>query len=130
MRMARTSTAEAILTLATEIREGNTQLIMWLQQSSERQERQGQATITALQEISKGQERIAQGQEQISKGQERIAQGQERIVQGQERIVQIMTESTRALATMLLESQTLTARTLELTRDIHTRTTGGSGTTH
>src|SRR5215210_2506007 len=103
--MARTSTAEAILTLATEIREGNTQLITWLQQSSERQERQGQATITALHEISKGQERIAQGQE---------------------RIVQIMTENTRALATMLLESQALTARTLELTRDIHTRTiTGG-----
>jgi hypothetical protein len=100
--MAPTSTAEAILTLATEIREGNTQLIMWLQQSSERQERQGQATITALHEISKGQERI----------------------------MQIMTESTQALATMLLESQALTARTLELTRDIHTRTAGGSGTTH
>ncbi len=78
--MARTSIAEAILTLATEIREGNTQLITWLQQSSERQERQGQATITALHEISKGQERI----------------------------VQIVTESTRALATMLLESQALT----------------------
>ena len=102
--MARTSTAEAILTLATEIREGNTQLITWLQQSSERQERQGQATIAALHEISKVQERI----------------------------VQIMTENTRALATMLLESQALTARTLELTRDIHTRTAtgGGSGTTH
>jgi uncharacterized phage infection (PIP) family protein YhgE len=115
--MARTSTAEAILILATEIREGNTQLITWLQQSSERQERQGQATITALHEISKGQERIAQGQEQIA--------------QGQERIIQIVTESTRALATMLLESQALTARTLELTRDIHSRTTGGgSGTTH
>ena len=70
--MARTSTAEAILTLATEVREGNTQLITWLQQSSERQERQGQATITALHEISKGQERIAQGQEKIAQGQERI----------------------------------------------------------
>ena len=35
-----------------------------------------------------------------------------------------------AVATMLLESQALTARTLELTRDIHTRTTGGSDTKH
>ena len=108
--MARTSTAEAILALATEMREGNAQLVAWLQQSSERQERQNQATITALHEIGKGQERIAQGQEQIA---------------------QIVAESTKMLATMLLESQALTARTLELTRDIHTRTTGGgSGTTH
>jgi len=115
--MARSSTAEAILTLATEIREGNTQLITWLQQSSERQERQGQATITALHEISKGQERIAQGQE--------------RLAQGQQRLAQIVTDGTKALATMVLESQALTARMLELTRDIHTRTTGGgSGTTH
>ena len=101
--MARTSTAEAILVLATEMREGNAQLVAWLQQSSERQERQNQATITALHEIGNGQERIAQ----------------------------IVAESTKMLATMLLESQALTARTLELTRDIHTRTTGGgSGTTH
>ena len=101
--MARTSTAEAILALATEMREGNAQLVAWLQQSSERQERQNQATITALHEIGKGQERIAQ----------------------------IVAESTKMLATMLLESQALTARTLELTRDIHTRTTGGgSGTPH
>ena len=101
--MARTSTAEAILALATEMREGNAQFVAWLQQSSERQERQNQATITALHEIGKGQERIAQ----------------------------MVTESTKMLATMLLESQTLTARTLELTCDIHTHTTGGgSGTTH
>jgi hypothetical protein len=101
--MARTSTAEAILALATEMREGNAQLVAWLQQSSERQERQNQSTIAALGEISKGQERIAQ----------------------------MVTEGTRLLANMLLESQALTARTLELTRDIHTRTTGGgSGTTH
>jgi len=115
--MARTTTAEAILTLATEIREGNTQLITWLQQSSERQERQGHATLAALGEISKGQEQIARSQE--------------RIAQGQERLAQIATDSTKALATMLLESQALTARMLELTRDIHARTTGGgSGTTH
>jgi uncharacterized phage infection (PIP) family protein YhgE len=108
--MARTGTAEAILALATEMREGNAQLIAWLQQSSERQERQNQATIAALGEISKGQERIAQGQE---------------------RITQMVTESTKLLANMLLESQALTARTLELTRDIHTHTTGGgSGTSH
>jgi hypothetical protein len=101
--MARTSTAEAILALTAEIREGNAQLVAWLQQSSERQERQNQATIAALHEIGKGQERIAQ----------------------------IVAESTKTLATMLLESQALTARTLELTRDIHTRITGGgSGTTH
>ena len=101
--MARTSTAEAILAPATEMREGNAQFVAWRQQSSERQERQNQATITALHEIGKGQERIAQ----------------------------MVTESTKMLATMLLESQTLTARTLELTRDIHTHTTGGgSGTTH
>ncbi len=128
--MARTTTAEAILTLATEIREGNTQLITWLQQSSERQERQNQATIVALHEISKGQEHLMQGQERIGQGQEKIAQGQERIAQGQERLMQIATDSTRALATMLLESQALTARMLELTRDIHTRTTGGSDTKH
>jgi hypothetical protein len=108
--MARTSTAEAILALATEMREGNAQLVAWLQQSSERQERQNQATITALHEIGKGQERIAQGQE---------------------RIAQIVAESTKMLATMLLESQALTARTLELTRHIYTRTTGGgSGSMH
>jgi len=101
--MARTSTAEAILALAAEMREGNTQLVAWLQQSSERQERQNQATIAALHEIGKGQERIAQ----------------------------IVADNTKALATMLLESQALTARTLELTRDIHTRITGGgSETTH
>jgi hypothetical protein len=53
------------------------------------------------------------------------------IGKGQERIAQIVVESTKALATMLLESQTLTARTLELSRDTHTRVTGGgSGTTH
>ena len=119
------STTEAILTLAAEMREGNAQLVAWLQQSSERQERQNQATIVALSEISKGQERLQQGQE-------RIAQGQEQIARGQERIAQVVADSTRALATMLLESQTLTARMLELTRDIHTRITGGegSGTTH
>lgn len=101
--MARTSTAEAILALATEMREGNAQLVAWLQQSSERQERQNQAAIAALNEISKGQERITQ----------------------------IVAESTKLLANMLLESQALTARTLELTRDIHTHTTGGgSGTPH
>lgn len=112
--MARTSTAEAILALATEMREGNAQLVAWLQQSSERQERQNQATLAALGEISKGQEAIAQG-----------------IAQSQERIAQMITEGTKLLANMLLESQALTARTLELTRDIHTRTTGGgSGTTH
>ena len=33
--MARTSTAEAILALATEMREGNAQLVAWLRQSSE-----------------------------------------------------------------------------------------------
>lgn len=101
--MARASTAEALLALAAEMREGNAQLVAWLQQSPERQERQNQATIAALHEIGKGQERIAQ----------------------------IIAESTKTLATMLLESQTLTARTLELTRDIHTRITGGgSGATH
>jgi len=108
--MARTSTAEAILALAAEMREGNAQLVAWLQQSSERQERQNQATMAALHEIGKGQERLQQGQE---------------------RIAQIVADSTKALATMLLESQALTARTLEQTRDIHTRTTGGgSGATH
>jgi hypothetical protein len=126
--MARPSTAEAILVLATEMREGNAQLVAWLQQSSERQERQNQATITALGEISKGQERIAKGQESIAKGQEAIVQS---IAQSQERIALIVTESTKLLATMLHESQTLTARMLELTRDIHTRiTNGGRGTTH
>ena len=130
--MARASTTEAILTLAAEMREGNAQLVAWLQQSSERQERQNQATIVALSEISKGQERLQQGQERIAQGQEQIARGQERIAQGQERIAQVVADSTRALATMLLESQALTARMLELTRDIHTRITGGggSGTTH
>ncbi len=73
--MARTSTTEAILTLAAEMREGNAQLVAWLQQSSERQERQNQATIVALSEISKGQERLQQGQERIAQGQEQIAQG-------------------------------------------------------
>lgn len=63
--MARTSTADTILTLAIEIREGNTQLITLLQQSSERQERQNHATISTLPEISKRQERIAQGQGSI-----------------------------------------------------------------
>jgi|GEM_PF-3184554 len=101
--MARASTAEAILALAKEMREGNAQLVAWLQQSPERQERQNQTTIAALGEISKGQERI----------------------------VQIVSESTKLFANMLLKSQALTARTLELTRDLHTRTTGGgSGTTH
>lgn len=129
--MARTTTAEAILTLATEIREGNTQLITWLQQSSERQERQNHATITALHEISKGQEHIAQGQERIAQGQEQVARSQERIAQGQERIGQIVADGTGALATMVLESQALTARMLELTREIHERIKGGgSGTTH
>lgn len=90
------------------MREGNAQLVAWRQQSSERQERQNQATIVALHDIGKGQERLQQGQEPIA---------------------QIVAESTKALATMLLESQALTARTLELTRDIHTRITGGgSGT--
>lgn len=64
--MARTSTAEAILALAAEMREGNAQLVAWLQQSSERQERQNQATIAALNEIGKGQERLQQGQERIA----------------------------------------------------------------
>ena len=78
------------------------QLLEYLKCADERQERQSHATVKALPEIQQGQKAIAQ----------------------------IVANNTETLAMMLPEAQALTAKTLELTRDIHTRTTSGSSSSH
>jgi len=50
--------------------------------------------------------------------------------QSNERQAEFFKDATKALATMLLEIQAITARTLELTRDIHTRGSNGGSTRH
>jgi hypothetical protein len=52
------------------------------------------------------------------------------IQQSIERQTQFIATSTQTLATILKEIQTLSVRTLELTRDIHLRVGNGGTTTH
>jgi hypothetical protein len=52
------------------------------------------------------------------------------IQQSIERQTQFIATSTQTLATMLQEIHTVSARTLELTRDIHLRMGNGGTTTH
>ena len=50
--------------------------------------------------------------------------------QSNERQAEFFKDATKALVTMLLEIQAITARALELTRDIHTRGSNGGSTRH
>ena len=106
------------------VQETQGQLPEYLKRADERQERQSRATLKALAEIQQGQKDIAQ----LVANSSTLLLGE--IQQGRKEIAQLVANSTKTLATMRLESQALTAKTLELTRDIHTRTTSGSSSSH
>lgn len=110
--------------------------------AGDRYDRTQRATMQALAAIQQSNERQTQLIQQSSERQmQLIQQSSERqmqlIQQSSERQAQlvadatrILTTSTQTLATMLLEVQAITARTLELVRDIHTRGSNGRSTRH
>jgi hypothetical protein len=86
----------------TEIRTSHAELVRWLQASAERQERHHRAVMRAMTTA------IVQQSEMLKQQGEMLKQ------QGE----------------MLKEIHTITARTLELTRDLHLRVADGSQTQH
>ena|SRR5262249_9951760 len=83
------------------IQEGQAQMLDYLKRADERGERQSRATLKAVEAIQDGQKALHDGQRVLLEGQKVLHDGQ------------------KAIAQMLLEVQAITARSLELTRDIH-----------
>ncbi|MBM4258086.1 MAG: hypothetical protein FJ147_19605 [Deltaproteobacteria bacterium] len=99
--------------------------------AGDRYDRTQRATMQALAAIQQSNERQTQLIQQSSERQmQLIQQSSERQAQLVADATRILTTSTQTLATMLLEVQAITARTLELVRDIHTRGSNGRSTRH
>ena len=99
--------------------------------AGDRYDRTQRATMQALTAIQASNERQLQLIQQSSDRQlQLIQQSSDRQAQLIADVTQILTTSTHTLATMLLEVQAITARTLELTRDIHVRGANGRSTRH
>jgi uncharacterized phage infection (PIP) family protein YhgE len=112
MAMAASS---SILKLMQIIQEGQAQTLDYLKRADERGERQSRATLKALAAIQDGLKVLHDGQKSLQDGQKVLHDGQKSLQDGQK----VLHDGQRTLAQMLSDMQTITVRSLELTREIH-----------